>query len=152
MRRGYTSSYTSGDPTHPLDPRKIFSRSFWPDPPRSKRSATASTSEDLIWATTAFSFHVLLSSSSPFSSFFSSSTSPRTSFASLVSSRARSPLRSLSDGLSYPPLAVKDISGRVSKRTSARAVDSFYRDVHPGNRPALERINMISLINIGRDT
>lgn len=28
---GYTSSYTSwGDPTHPLDPRKIFSRSFWP--------------------------------------------------------------------------------------------------------------------------
>lgn len=29
---GYTSSYTPNDPTHPLDPRKIFSRSFWPDP------------------------------------------------------------------------------------------------------------------------
>lgn len=30
MRRGYTSSYTSWrNPTHPLDPRKIFSLSFW---------------------------------------------------------------------------------------------------------------------------
>lgn len=69
MRRGYTSSYTSwGDPTHPLDPRKIFFSIFLPLDLLSTEQtvrATASTSEDLIWATTAFSFHVLLSSPPP---------------------------------------------------------------------------------------
>lgn len=62
---GYTSSYTPNDPTHPLDPRKIFSRSFCSPILRSKRSATASTSEDLIWSTTFSFLHPLLTPVAP---------------------------------------------------------------------------------------
>ena len=138
---GYTSSYTSwGDPTHPLDPRKIFSRSFWPS---------------ILFAeqTVRYSFDVqgfnlgdygVLVSRSPFPSlcllptdfslFFSLSLSHSFSQSALSESHS---LRSLSDGLSYP-LVVKDtILGR-----GAGAVGSFYRDASR-NRPSLRSRGLI---------
>lgn len=86
---GYTSSYTPNDPTHPLDPRKIFFLHPFAPILRSKRSAIASTSEDLIWPTTFLLPSIL--------SFFLSS------IRSCPSSTRVS--RFLSDGLSYPLLS-----------------------------------------------
>lgn len=105
---GYTSSYTSwGDPTHPLDPRKIFSRSFWP--------SVLSTEQTVRYSFDVRGFNLgdygVLVSRSPFlsSSLLPDHLSLSLSFSALFESHSP---RSLSDGLSYP-LVVKDtILGR----------------------------------------
>lgn len=140
---GYTSSYTSwGDPTHPLDPRKIFSRSFWP--------SILSTEQTVRYSFDVRGFNLgdygVLVSRSPFPShrravfppIFSFSLSSILSLGLSALSESHSP-RSLSDGLSYP-LAVKDtILGR-----GTGAVGSFYRDASRNRSPLrFERINMI---------
>lgn len=62
---GYTSSYTSCDPTHPLDPRKIFSPSFW--------SSILSTEQTVRYSFDVRGFNLddygVLVSRSPFSQF-----------------------------------------------------------------------------------
>lgn len=54
--RIYLLRCTPTDPTHPLDPRKIFSPSFCPP----RRGSSPSTSEDLIWPTTVLSLSLSL--------------------------------------------------------------------------------------------